>query len=198
MDAVDDPFDTLHMIPLDHERDGVTPQRCIRQGAESVETDYFLHIDSDIVLTPGSLEKNLALVEPDIVVHGITHDVAANPELSSYPNIPILRKDWRLDEDRYPLYLKFRDSYWIRNTESYFAVGGHDIRFPGYGMVDYDLACRWMMRYGTDSYILGPGDAFHLGGMVRPTYGEDPENLRLFTITRQRFEEALSAGSITT
>ncbi len=201
IDTLQDMLKEVNIIPLDHERRGITPQRSIRQGAQEVETEYFAHIDSDVVLAPGSLAANLELVEKELIVYGTVPDVSKHTKLDCLDDPTIARPDWRIEKPVIDLQTRFRmcrDSYWIMRQEDYVANdGGHDINFPGYGCVDYDFACRWMMRFGLESWMIGPGVGYHVGGDERQ-HETDPVNAEMFQKTWARYKEALEKHAVTT
>jgi len=40
---------------------------------------------------------------------------------------------------------------------------------PDYGLVDYDYGCRWALKFGPHSFMIGAGGcAYHIGGKDRP------------------------------
>jgi len=153
---------------LDHKHEGFGAHKSIRQGMEAADTEYVLHIDGDVVLAPGSIEANLEYAEPELIVYGTTHDVPHDVTVDMYPDLPIEREDWRLKGGHPKAFPDFRDLHWIMRKKDYFAVGGHDLEYKDYGLVDYDLGCRFMLRFGMEAYMIGPGEAYHIGGKDRP------------------------------
>ena len=187
IDALTDRVEKCVVIPLDHERKGIRPQLSIKQGAESVNTEYFCHIDSDIVLKPGSLLENFEHIDKEFIVYGRAHDVSERTPVASLPDPHIERPDWRIQPHNMngELYKMCRDSYWIAPTQDYLNVG-HDTTFPGYGCVDWDFACRWMMKHGQDSWMIGPGESYHVGGATRRHESQET-NVAKFLETARKY-----------
>ena len=179
-----------------HEHNGFGGHRCIYEGMQKATTEYVAHIDADIVLEEGSLAANLDLTEPEYIVYGASHDVAMSVKVDDFPNPPVERKDWRKQGVDPGVFTSCRDLYWIMRRGDYFAIGGHDLAYPSYGMLDYDLACRWMMEYGAESWCVGPGVGYHVGGCINPGHPIDPVNKRKFGEVLGKFKEYMAGQHV--
>lgn len=150
---------------LDHEHDGFGAARCFNQGAAAVDTEYFLHIDADMLLEPGSIAKNLDYAEPTMLIGGLIHDTAYDPATIDPSNPPKLREDWRLAKPA-EQWAKVRNGHLLVHKPTHDVIGGHDEGYIGYGLIDYDYGARWML--GGGEFELGDGAAYHIGGIDRP------------------------------
>lgn len=191
---------SMDVVFHEHKHDGFGAHKSIRQGAACVGTEFFAHIDSDVVLAPKSIEYNLELVSDEEIVYGTSHDIARDITLDAFPNPPIERYDWRIDKPHFADYPNMRDLYWIMRTKDYFSIGGHDLEYKSYGFVDYDFGIRWMLEYGRDAYVIGPGVGYHIGGKDRPEdkIGKEPSeaNHKRFAAVEQRFIKRYNAGTV--
>jgi hypothetical protein len=157
------------LLLLDHPHDGYGGHRCFNEGVAQVETEHFCGINGDIVLAPGSLATTLECADEGLVIFDWTHDVPRDVTLADFPDPPIERRDWRI-EHPCPYYVyDFRFTYMVAHTASHHAIGGANCTMPDYGLVDYDYGCRWALKHGRDSFLVGAGGcAYHIGGKDRP------------------------------
>lgn len=178
---------------LEHPHDGFGVARSVHQGVEAVETEYICNIDADVIMTPGSLKKNLSYVESELLILGTLHDVGEAEELHDIHNPEILRRDWRAITPSTEDFRNIREGWWIARKEDYQACGGHDRRMKEYGMIDYVFALRWMTHFDRDSYWLAPGVGYHIGGIDTPeqkaTKKTSPGNIKTFDLTYKKFLE---------
>ena len=166
-------------VLLEHKHEEFGSHRSIRQGAQHVNTGWWVHIDGDIILAPGSLEALSNKPERGIMRCGVMHDVRRDLQVSDLANCPIERADKRLDKDVCD-WVDVRDGYIFSHAQDYFAIGGHDLLYPDYGCCDYDIAMRWMMHFGEETIEMAPDAiSYHLGGahVQHPT---DSRNLARF------------------
>ena len=174
------------LLLLDHPHSDFGGHRCIRQGAESVETGWWAHIDGDIVLAPGALAKISSEPERGLMLCGLAHDVETIPLDLSAAEASIKRRDPR-EGMTTATWDTARDLFIFSHRDDYFAMGGHDLSFPGYGNLDYDVAMRWMMHFGPESIeICTTAWSYHIGGL-HPHHQSHPTNTTLFKAVSDRF-----------
>lgn len=175
------------LVFLDHARNDFGAHRCIRQGAAAVETEWWTHIDGDIILAPGALAKISSEPERGLMLCGLAHDVEDDITLDLLtPTPPIERRD-RREGMTTAGWQEARDLFIFSSREDYFEMGGHDIAYPGYGCLDYDVAMRWLMHFGPDSIeICNTAVAYHLGGTTAH-HATHPGNVPLFNAIHTRF-----------
>jgi hypothetical protein len=182
------------LVMLSHTHNDFGSHRCIYQGIEASETEYVAHIDGDIVLAPDSLARMFDDAAPEVLLCGLSHDVPKATKLADLPHPHAPRNDFRFEAKhlKMPVIVQkmcmARDLYLVHRREDYFAIGGHTVAWPGYGYLDYDVAMRWMMRFGKDSIRFGDGDSYHLGGL-KANHVPHPENKRLFTALFKKYEK---------
>jgi glycosyltransferase involved in cell wall biosynthesis len=150
------------LVMLDHPHEYDAAAVSTYQGMEAATTEYVCCIDGDIVLHKGSLSTLLEDAKPGRLLGGLLHSIPRATTLEELANPPIIVDDPRLWGECRPE-ATVRAGYTLCRREDYFAMGGHDRTWPGYGCLDWDFNMRWMMRFGRDSLHIGKGEAYHLG-----------------------------------
>jgi hypothetical protein len=175
----------IHNVP--EKRGWGAAERC-NAGAALVTTPYFLHIDGDMMLGNLSVARSLYLAEPELLlacqVHNTTKDAEIVPDAQGdRVRATTIHPENRPGYWRKPLPLNLRHGHYLAHTESFRALGGHDLTPPWdteYHSIDYCLAAGWLMKYGKESFEFGGGAAFHVGGIYeyKVDEAESPENKR--------------------
>jgi hypothetical protein len=175
------------LVLLDHAHEGFGAHRCVRQGAKAVKTGWWAHMDGDIILAPASLSKIASEPERGIMRCGLSHDLEDDVTLAQVQSEPVVKRHDEREGRTVGTWKDARDLYIFSHKDDYFAIGGHDADFPGYGFVDYDVAMRWLMHFGPESIeICNSAHSYHIGGL-RPKHDSDPGNQDLFMSTANRF-----------
>jgi len=180
----------LPLILLDHPHEGFGAHKCANQGLYMVETEYWSLLDADIVLTPGTIQRELEYAAPNKIVYPHVHDIPQSTSTEELHSPKILRKYGYggTHPDSKP-WLRYRDCHTLEHTESSLALNGRS-NFPGYGFIDYDYGCRWALEYGIENIILGVGDAYDPGECKpeeRKSWSQ--VNLDMFNVTLKRFKD---------
>lgn len=164
---------TMEIIPLNGPKQGWGAAERCNTGASLVDTEYFVHIDGDMMLASNSLKQSLAMAEPDGLLACQIHDTTKDAiVIGTKQGLRIratkILPERRPGEWRKPTPLNLRHGHYLAHTKSFQELGGHDLTPPWdseYHSIDYSLAARWMMKYGRESFEFGGGAAFHIGGI---------------------------------
>jgi hypothetical protein len=173
--------DLPHLI-VTQPRNGWGAARCCNGGVSHVDTDYFVHIDADMMLATNSLRHTLQMAEPDMLLACQIHDTTRDAlVLTSNKGLRVratkIVPEQRPGMWRSPTPLNLRHGHFLAHTASWQELGGHDLTPPNdteYHSIDYPLAARWMMQFGKESFEFGGGAAFHIGGIADKGEAETP------------------------
>ena len=157
---------------LDHDHDGFGAHVCANQGMDACQTDFVVHIDGDIVLSPGSIEESLELASEGTLVSPPLGDLPEADKLcwtndpdNNAPILDVLRNDWRIGAAMQHPGMVIRNGYLVIHRSSHYVIDGYDLGYKGYGLIDYDYAVRWAIAHGDDNVVFGGGPAYHIGGV---------------------------------
>lgn len=175
-------LDGVETVQLDHPHRGWGAARCINEAVGHVGTDFFLHVDADIFLMPDSIGQSLIEAEDGLLLGCQIDDTTLDYCIEDGTlKATQFRYDERHIELREPKPLNLRHGHYLAHTETWRRLGGHDLTPPWdteYHSMDYVLAAQWMMANGRDSFNVGGGGGYHLGGVrLSPKQSaESPEN----------------------
>ena len=179
---------------LDHPRKGFGSHRCTKQGIEAATTEYVAYINSDVVLQPRALQIITEAAKTECIAYGTTHGVQWDIKVEELSDAPIAKRDIRWKDDVfYPevpdlRHYIGRDTFVCLHRPSYLTIGGHDLKYEGYGFIDYDLAIRWMMHFGIFSVEVFPAISYHLDFGKTPHEWTDENEKRFAAMYRKFFE----------
>jgi len=178
----DEPWEekTLELCPppkeiptlfIGHPHNGWGAARCANEGAEKVDTEFFLHL----MLGTDSILESLKIAKDGLLLACLMDDIPESYEVIyvSQGGLRIKAKmfarDTRVENPRTPKPRNLRAGHYLAHTETWKSVGGHDLTPPldtKRHSLDYSLAARWMLKNGEDSFMVGGGTALHLGAKV--------------------------------
>lgn len=196
------------LVFLGHERNGRGFCRTFNQGIEACSTPYVVHLDGDILLLPGSVERAALRLGPNCLVSPLHHSTAdvseavwGTPEQG--PSIPILRSDYRL---RMMLpraaFWRSRGAYLLLHRHTHLNIGGLDEdldRYP-YMPHDRDYAMRWSAYHSEGHLRMSGAEALHLNdavpGVLDPARQNAPGSVDVFLervklFLPRRYDEAV-------
>lgn len=179
-----EPPEGLLMEVLTHPKDGWGAAKCVNEGAERVETEFFLNLDGDMMLATNSVQSSLKVAEPDMLlacqIHDTTKDAGViDTATGTRVRAGQIRPETRPSSWRSPTPLNLRHGHFLAHTKSWRELGGQDLTPPfdtQYHSMDYHLAARWMMAYGREAFEFGGGAAFHIGGIYEGPVPEAESN----------------------
>jgi GT2 family glycosyltransferase len=188
----------LPTLLLEHTRNGFGSHHCTKLGIEAATTEYVVYLNSDVFILPGALELMLKEVKPERITYGAAHTIPWDtPKEDLYHVVPLKRDIRWLVDNGEVIYIPShpearcwigRDIFVCVHKPSYFAIGGHDLTYPGYGFIDYDLAARWMIQFGLLSTHMSEAVSYHLDGNKK-AHSWDEENKRKWDKKYQEYLE---------
>jgi GT2 family glycosyltransferase len=137
------------VVLLDHEHDGYGVVRSLNQGVAEATTDFVVNVSDDTVLAPQAIENMLPALAPKRLVYGRLDGVPLHKAVEAGAPHRICTA-----------------AFYIFDREANNKIGGLDPYFAGtYGWEEFDYCLRWMLEYGIENVVSGPGRAKHLGPM---------------------------------
>jgi len=177
-------MDDIPYLLLDHPHDGFGSHRSTNQGMNAVTTEYWSVLNSDIVLTLGSLAASLEVAAPEVIVYPHVHDIPKTTTSDDLDAPTIIRPyGYAGTLPSCDPWARYRDCHTVEHTASSLALGGRSL-FPGYGYIDNDYGCRWALEYGLENIRIGYGVVYDPGECLpHERHVPHPDNTEAFKRT---------------
>ena len=156
------------LLLRDHAHNGWGGARCTNEGLHLVETEYWVALNADVVMSPSCLDDTLKLCAPQTIIYPFTDTIPPDTPFSMLDDPYVLKSDSFYDNQDMDVWLQrlpwlpWRDFCVIEHTaSSHYLTGRLDL--GTHGDVDRIYGCRWALTFGLERILHDGGTAYNLG-----------------------------------